>query len=100
MPVSLLWPVTTPWRRSRRLRCCGNVPAVVRHDQKRGEVWEPAAHRASANDGRRPAVVTTISRKQTMLLRAGRRAAEPDDPEADAGMRAWLELAKWGGPVG
>ena len=29
-----------------------------------------------------------------------RRAAEPDDPEADAGMRAWLELAKWGGPVG
>jgi hypothetical protein len=27
-------------------------------------------------------------------------AAEPDDPEADAAMRAWLERAKWGhGPA-
>jgi hypothetical protein len=45
-----------------------------------------------------PAIVTTTSRKRTKLLRAEQTAEpEPDDPEADAAMRAWLERAKWGG---
>jgi hypothetical protein len=44
------------------------------------------------------AIVTTTNRKRTRFLSAEQRAAEPepDDPEADAAMRAWLERAKWG----
>jgi hypothetical protein len=49
----------------------------------------------------KPAIATSISRKRTRLLSAEQRTAEPDDPEADAAMRAWLERAKWGhGPAG
>jgi hypothetical protein len=54
-----------------------------------------------ANDDRKPAIVTTTSRKRTKLLRTEQAAEpEPDDPEADAAMRAWLERTKWGhGPA-
>ena len=42
-------------------------------------------------------------RKLVWAIFAARRdsgGAEPDDPEADAAMRAWLERAKWGlGPA-
>jgi hypothetical protein len=44
-------------------------------------------------------IVTTTSRKRARLARA-EQAAEPDDPEAAAAMRAWIERAKWGhGPA-
>ena len=43
------------------------------------------------------AIVTTTSRKRTKFQRAEQAAEpEPDDPEADAAMRAWLERANWG----
>jgi hypothetical protein len=47
-------------------------------------------------------IATSISRKRTKFLRTEQAAEpEPDDPEADAAMRAWLEHAKWGhGPAG
>jgi hypothetical protein len=47
------------------------------------------------------AIATSIRRKHTKLLRAEQAAEpEPDDPEADAAMRAWIERAKWGhGPA-
>ena len=65
---------------------------------------EPAAPPPPANDdrkpprpgARKPAIVTSTSRKRVKLLRAD----EPDDPEAAARIRAWLEHAKWGrGPA-
>ena len=40
-----------------------------------------------ANDDRKPAIVTTTSRKRTKLLRAEQAAEPDDDPEADAAMR-------------
>jgi hypothetical protein len=44
-------------------------------------------------------IVTTTSRKRARLARA-EQVAEPDDPEAAAAMRAWIERAKWGhGPA-
>jgi hypothetical protein len=45
----------------------------------------------------KPAIVTTPRRKRAKPQRAD----EPDDPEADAAIRTWLERAKWGhGPSG
>jgi hypothetical protein len=55
-------------------------------------------HPTPANDARKPAIATSISRKRTRLLSAAQ-ASAPDDLEADTAMRAWLERAKWGGPV-
>ena len=50
--------------------------------------------------GKRGAIVTTTSRKRGKLARAsfqnGKIAEQPEDPEAAAAMRAWLERAKWG----
>ena len=43
---------------------------------------------------RKPAIVTTTSRKRGKLLRADE--PQPDDADADAAMRTWLERAKWG----
>ena len=43
-------------------------------------------------DDRKPAITTSISRKRAKLLRA----AEPDDPEADAALRPWFERTKMG----
>ena len=46
---------------------------------------------------RKPAIATSISRKRARLQRAEPAVERaPDDPEADATMRAWLERAKWG----
>jgi hypothetical protein len=46
-----------------------------------------------ANDDRKPAIVTTTSRKRLKLLRTEKRAADTDgDPE----MRAWLLRAMQG----
>ena len=47
-----------------------------------------------ANDDRKPAIVTTTSRKRVKLLRADKRPAERvDDPEAAAKMRAWWSVS-------
>jgi hypothetical protein len=71
---------------------------------------EPTAPPPPANDDSPPppapaaksAIATSISRKRTKFLRTEQAAEpEPDGPEADAAMRAWLERAKWGrGPAG
>ena len=46
---------------------------------------------APANDDRKPAIVTTTSKKQLKLLRADKRATEPDnDPEAAARVKAFF----------
>ena len=58
---------------------------------------EPAVPPPPANDdrkpprpgARKPAIVTTTSRKRARLLRT-ERAAEPDDPEADARVKAFF----------
>jgi hypothetical protein len=49
----------------------------------------------------KPAIATSISRKRTRFPRSEQATEpKPDDPEADAAMRAWLERAKWGhGPA-
>jgi hypothetical protein len=72
-------------------------PAVVRKRGRADAVVPPdrVEDPTPANDDRKPAIVTTTSRKRAKLRRA-ERPAEPDDPEADAAMRAWLERAKWG----
>ena len=94
--------VTTAYRYKRppkkRKAVALEVPAVVR---KRGRadaavlpdrVEDPAL----AHDDCKPAIVTTTSRKRTKLLRTEQAAEpEPDDPEADTAMRAWIERAKW-----
>ena len=46
---------------------------------------------AAANDVRKPAIVTTISRKRAKLERAERAAEPDDDPEATARVRAFLD---------
>jgi hypothetical protein len=44
-----------------------------------------------ANDDRKPAIVTTTSRKRLKLRRAEKRASEPDnDPEATARVKAFF----------
>jgi hypothetical protein len=82
-------------------------PAVVTRRAGKPKA-APAATAAPlpANDDRKPveaaksAIVTTTSRKQLTLERVGRED-RPEDPEAAAAMRAWLEQAKWGrGPAG
>jgi hypothetical protein len=65
-------------------------PAVVRPKRKPTErkKLEPAS---------RPVIATTTNRKQMRLDRVSRRGEDrPEDPEAAAAMRAWLEKAKWG----
>jgi hypothetical protein len=78
----------------------------ARSAQHRGA--EDRAHRCHCsasgqrNDDRKPAptkpaIVAATSRKQLKLARASRhREDRPEDPEAGAAMRAWLERAKWG----
>jgi hypothetical protein len=55
-------------------------------------VISPSHHSASpANDDRKPAIVTATSRKRSKLLRAEKRASEPDnDPEATARVKAFF----------
>jgi hypothetical protein len=57
----------------------------------------------SAHDATKSAIVATTSRKQQKLRREARALEDhhPDDPEAPAAMRAWLERAMRGrGPAG
>jgi hypothetical protein len=90
-------------------------PAVVRKRRRADAAVPPPAEPKPAvpppaNDdtatepappATKPAITTSISRKRTRLLSAEQATEpEPDDPEADAAMRAWLERAKWGhGPA-
>jgi hypothetical protein len=83
-------------------------PAVVTKRARKPEA-EPIAVTAPppANDdrnpvaGKKPAIVTTASRKQAKLDRARRQDDRPEDPDASAAMRAWLERAMRGrGPAG
>jgi hypothetical protein len=55
-------------------------------------VISPPHHSAApANDDRKSAIVTTTSKKRLKLLRADKRAAEPDnDPEATARVKAFF----------
>jgi hypothetical protein len=43
-----------------------------------------------ANDDRKPAIVTTTSKKRLKLLRADQRAEQDDDPEATARVKAFF----------
>jgi hypothetical protein len=106
-------PVGRPPKKRKAIAIAG--PAVVRKAKvvrlpSGGKAKpEPAAPPPPANDdrklpppgARKPAIVTTTSRKRTKLLRAEQATEpQPDDAEADAAMRAWLERAKWGhGPA-
>jgi hypothetical protein len=101
--------VTTAYRHKRPPRKRKAVaivgPAIVRKRNKADAVPPTPAedHTPPANDdrkppppgARKPAIVTTASRKRATLIRA-EQAAEPNNPEADAAMRAWLERAKSG----
>jgi hypothetical protein len=79
-----------------------NVPAVF--TQRKRATWPAKSVGAAdqlperpADDDRKPAIVTTTSRKRLKLLRAEEPLAQRDnEPEAAARMRAWLERAKWG----
>jgi hypothetical protein len=84
-------------------------PAIVTKRARKPKV-APATARPQVNDdrkaappsvaGKKPAIVTTTSRKLTKQLRAERAPVDEGDAEADAAMRAWLERAKWGrGPA-
>jgi hypothetical protein len=94
--------VTTAYRpkRPRKRKAVAIAgPAIVRKRGRAAAVVPPdrGEKPTPANDDRKPAIATSISRKRSRLQRA---EPEPDDPEADAAMRAWLERAKWGhGPA-
>jgi hypothetical protein len=80
-------------------------PAIVRKVKgaaalPSGGKPEPAVPPPPANDdrkpprpgARKPAIVTSTSRKRAKLERAEKRAAEPDDdPEADARVKAFFD---------
>jgi hypothetical protein len=94
-------PIVTT-KRSRRSTVWGKGKAaaeVLRAPVQEGTA-QPSTPRAAervpatpANDDRKPAIVTTTSRKRTKLLRAEKRAMDTDgDPE----MRAWLLRAMQG----
>jgi hypothetical protein len=95
--------VTTTYRDKRPARKRKAValegPAVVRK-RSRADAVVPPDHvedPTPANDDRKPAIVT---RKRARPARDEQHPAEPDDPEADAAVRVWLERAKWGhGPA-
>jgi hypothetical protein len=98
--------VTTAYRpkRPRKRKAVAIAgPAIVRKRGRAAAVVPPdrGEKPTPANDDRKPAIITSISRKRARLQRAEPAAEpEPDDPEADAAMRAWLERAKWGhGPA-
>jgi hypothetical protein len=115
--------VTTPYRYKRpprkRKAVALDIPAVVTAKSSRrpvggteeaaakvpmtarttGQQAQPSTPREAArvappaNDDRKPAIVTTTSRKRLKLLRADKRAADTDgDPE----MRAWILRAMQG----
>ena len=93
--------VTTAYRSKRPPRKRKAValqgPAIVRKAKPGNDTLPEAEHLPTAE--KKPAIVATTSRKRTRLQRA-EPAAEPDDPEADTAMRAWIERAKWGhGPA-
>ena len=101
--------VTTSYRYKRpgkkRKAVALQGPAVVRKsaagpvepgDQSNFDAASTEVPQQPANEDRRPAIATSISRKRARLQRAEPAEPEPDDPEADAAMRAWLERAKWG----
>jgi hypothetical protein len=96
--------VTTVYRHKRPPRKRKAVAIVGKRNKADAVPPTPAEdHTPPANDdrkppppgARKPAIVTTASRKRATLIRA-EQAAEPNNPEADAAMRAWLERAKWG----
>jgi hypothetical protein len=88
-----------PARKRKAVALAG--PAIVRATKRRGPEPEPANDDAPAKPvppAVKRAIATSISRKRARLARTAE--PEPDDPEADALMRAWLERAKWGhGPA-
>jgi hypothetical protein len=101
--VALDMPAVVAAKRNRRP---GNETAVeVDADHpSRGEAAQPSTPRAAArvitpphhsaspaNDDRKPAIVTATSKKRLKLLRADKRATEPDnDPEATARVKAFF----------
>ena len=98
--------VTTAYRYKRppkkRKAVALEVPAVVRKRGRADAVEPPdrVGDPPPANEDRKPAIVTSASRKRGRLLRAEQATEPDDDPEAEAAMRAWLERAKWGhGPA-
>jgi hypothetical protein len=70
-------------------------PAIVRKADRIGSL--PIGSGAEllavspANDDRKPAIVTTTSRKWARLLRFEQAAEPDDDPEATARVRAFLD---------
>ena len=78
----------------------GRAEQLCRHGRARADA-PPPARRQPARAGSCREAATSISRKRARLQRAEPAAEpEPDDPEAAAAMRAWLERAKWGhGPA-
>ena len=104
------------------------VPAVIATKSSRRPIWEekaaaevsvtarttgqraqPSTPRAAAraiatapaNDDRKPAIITATCRKRLKLLRAEKRAAEPDnDPEATARVKAFFaRMIRQGGAL-
>ena len=109
--VTTAYRYKPPPRKRKAVAIAG--PAIVR---KRGRADvvpppdepKPAAPPPANDDrnppppgARKPGIATSISRKRTKFLRTEQAAEpEPDDPEATARVRAWLERAKWGhGPA-
>jgi hypothetical protein len=89
--------VTTAYRpkRPRKRKAVAIAgPAIVRKRGRAAAVVPPdrGEKPTPANDDRKPAIATSISRKRARLRHA---EPEPEDPEADAAVRAWLERAKW-----
>jgi hypothetical protein len=101
--------VTTTYRYKRpprkRKAVALEVPAVVTRKRAAGPAKSvKAADRLPeqpANDDRKPAIVSTTSRKRLKLLRAEKRPAERDeDPEAMARVRAFFARnVRPGGPL-
>ena len=68
---------------------------------KRKGAPKPETTPAPANDDRKSAIITATCRKRLKLLRAEKRAAEPDnDPEAPARVKAFFaRMIRQGGAL-
>jgi hypothetical protein len=107
MPTRIVTHAYRPKRPPRKRKAAPAVAIVTRATRRTPEDTPPASDTPEptptpANDdtpaapappAARSAVVSATSRKRSKHLRP----ELPDDPEADAAMRAWLERAKWGG---
>ena len=94
MPSRIVIHAYRPKRPPRKRKAAALAgPALVRKQNKAGAVpLSRAEDRPTpANDDRKPAIVTTTSRKRGKLLRAERAAEPDDDPEATARVRAFLD---------